>query len=675
MKKKLEVILIIMILFLVTGCTGKSNVIVKDDGTVIENIEINEENIVARIIKLEKWSKYLEKVEKLLKEIYQIFKQKAIVTLDNIVELIKNDNQYHKLRIDLKNNEPVLRKLLGRYYNGLDTVINEISQTIEHYDEFLKNITPNCQIDELLKEKRFDTMLDDAKDLDKLYTDWIGAYRMFSVCFKGGQPTFSDNTFEYNIKLFRQYINKTDQIDPILNINSLTEHFLEYNLKDLYDGLRSCRYGIGISKQFLFTVYSSFYQEIESMYPDLLSIRKLGNLIEDLNDYEVAYCENNLNYLRKRIVETRRLTNPEEGHLFNKYNEIVASSIKGISVYLADLDILNSGLNLSLFDLVIIDDGHLSSSNKYNRLSECKQVIIFGDLQFNTSVANVLMRRIPSSTIFSYKRRYVQMTARFNNVWNFNNQYIYSYENKSYVRKAENFKEFILEIIKRYEANPTYVLNVLVASEHTRREIYTSIVEELAKIYDVDKVLYILTTNIRIIDVLTEGNNYVNDAFVYFDDFKELDPTVIELVFKNFISVKNNIGIYYLNNRLQSENASIEEQIKKVIGKPQMFEKQPEGITSMVINDLTENGLKIDLGYGLFDFVIRQKKPIAVIILGKYSDAINFIVDDYLYYYNEYIKRGFSVKVLYTLDLYHQYDKCLKELLNIAKVGTNNGRN
>ena len=328
-----------------------------------------------------------------------------------------------------------------------------------------------------------------------------------------------------------------------------------------------------------------------------------------------------------------------------------------------------------MFDLVIIDDGHLSSSNKYNRLSECKQVIIFGDLQFNTSVANVLMRRIPSSTIFSYKRRYVQMTARFNNVWNFNNQYIYSYENKSYERKAENLKEFNLEIIKRYEANPTYVLNVLVASEHTRREIYTSIVEELAKIYDVDKVLYILTTNIRIIDVLTEGNNYVNDAFVYFDDFKELDPTVIELVFKNFISVKNNIGIYYLNNRLQSENASIEEQIKKVIGKPQMFEKQPEGITSMVINDLTENGLKIDLGYGLFDFVIRQKKPIAVIILGKYSDAINFIVDDYLYYYNEYIKRGFSVKVLYTLDLYHQYDKCLKELLNIAKVGTNNGRN
>lgn len=44
MKKKLEVILIIMILFLFTGCTGKSNVIVKDDGTVIENIEINEEN-------------------------------------------------------------------------------------------------------------------------------------------------------------------------------------------------------------------------------------------------------------------------------------------------------------------------------------------------------------------------------------------------------------------------------------------------------------------------------------------------------------------------------------------------------------------------------------------------------------------------------------------------------
>ena len=90
MKKRFFAFLIfVMSLVLVTSCDINkkkeklevpTNVAVSEEGLVtwdeVKNadayfVEINEENIVARIIKLEKWSKYLEKVEKIIKMVFE----------------------------------------------------------------------------------------------------------------------------------------------------------------------------------------------------------------------------------------------------------------------------------------------------------------------------------------------------------------------------------------------------------------------------------------------------------------------------------------------------------------------------------------------------------------------------------------------------------------------------
>ena len=634
------------------------------------NIKIEDENVMNKITSLQTWGFYLMKMEKLVSKIYDIFNQKEIVTYTDLSKLIENDKESFTLIEKLNENEEIFTSRLGRYYNGLDTVTNAINQTLDHYDDFLKHLLPNCLVDDLFLEKNYDNLFKEVEEIEKEYINWISAYRTFAVCFKGGQPGFNTNTFEQNIKLFNQFIAKQDQIEPILEINSLTEHFLSYKLKDLHDGIRSCKYGIGVSKQLLHTLFTKYLNEYVELYPEILSMQETGKLIESLNIYEKQFCYQNLVELQKKAKLNKRSLNVENGVDFNEYNKIVENAKKYFSVILADLDIFNSNLDLSVFDLVIIDDAHLSSANKYNRISECKQVVVFGDQSFTTSVSNVLMRRLPAATIFDYKRRYVQMSSCFNNAWNYNNQYIYTYSSKNAIIKVPNFEAFIAMIVKSHLEQPDHVINILVGKEETRRNAYTELIIKLENTYTPLEIGKILNNKIRIINALREGNRYVNDVYVYFNDFKDLYSTEMELVFKNFISVQNSISICYLANRVKSKNDEIEAQINNEIGKPQMFEKQPVGITELLIKDLENQGAKIDLGFGLFDFVIRNNnQPIGVMVIGKENDSIHFIVDDYLYYHNEYLKRGYMVKTVYTLDLYKNYQKVIDDLLDMVKEG------
>lgn len=152
---------------------------------------------------------------------------------------------------------------------------------------------------------------------------------------------------------------------------------------------------------------------------------------------------------------------------------------KTVQVFFSDLDIFNGDLDLDPFDLVIIDDVHLSTSNKYGRLSECRQVIVFGDRLFQTSVSNALMKRLGDMCTISYYRRYVLANSKFNNNWDYTNQYIYSYDNRYNIVMSDTFDDFIKDIFNRFKAHPKHIMNIIVAKEQTRRKVYTSVVNIL----------------------------------------------------------------------------------------------------------------------------------------------------------------------------------------------------
>lgn len=336
---------------------------------------------------------------------------------------------------------------------------------------------------------------------------------------------------------------------------------------------------------------------------------------------------------------------------------------KTVQVFFSDLDIFNGDLDLNPFDLVIIDDVHLSTSNKYGRLSECRQVIVFGDRLFQTSVSNALMKRLGDLCTISYYRRYVLANSKFNNNWDYTNQYIYSYDNRYNIVMSDTFDDFINDIFNRFKAHPKHIINIIVAKEETRRKVYTSVVNILISSFSPEEIINILCYNIRILNALTEGNRYVNDVFMYYDDFKDLETSVKELIFKNFITAHNSVVLYFIKNRIEAENYNTKLSIQRSIGRSVTNYEKNNGIIAIVKDAILKKGIKVEYSFGGFDLVIKKKIPLGIIIIGKENENMNTFIDDYQYYHDEYEKRGWKVKIIYTLDLFLSFDKVINDII------------
>lgn len=626
-------------------------------------------NLLGKIGQLKTWNAYVKKVDKLKKEVRNTFIKDNEVTYEDIQQLIENDKKYFYLHKQLDANAHAYLTSLGKYYTGLDTSTSDVYQTVKHYKDFLKYADESCDVDNLFTNENFTYLYKDNEEVNMVSTQWNRCLKDFSLCFKSGQNELHDTNFELNIKLFRQFVEKQEQIEPILNINDLTESFTKYNLKDLYDGIRSCKYGIGISQKFMYTILSEYFDEIVASRPEILDKSAVKESLEQYIQYEREYCRRNITELVENLKNINQGDTKLSTSDFSNYNMVVNSLIDSKAVFLADLDIFNSEFDLSKFDMVIIDDAHLSTANKYHRIVEAKQVVVFGDVLFQTSVSNALMKRLGKSCTIHFRRRYVQMNSSFHNEWSNRNQYIYSYDNLCNIYALDNFENFTKEILKKYEKKPEHIINIVVASEETRREVYTEIVKKLSKNFNTNEISNILSHNIRILNALTEGNRYVNDVFIYYDDIKSLEQSDQELIFKNFISAHNSVGIYFVKNQYASVNEEMVKAIRKLIGRKAIKGKTTSGITSILIRELKEKGLKIDPGFGMIDFVIRFDKPLAIIILGKSGDRIGESVDDYLFYHHEYEKHNWKIKTIFILDLYKDFDGVVKNIVEMGNKG------
>jgi hypothetical protein len=214
--------------------------------------------------------------------------------------------------------------------------------------------------------------------------------------------------------------------------------------------------------------------------------------------------------------------------------------------------------------------------------------------------------------------------------------------------------------------NPNNVLNVLVGNEESRRDIYISVVTILNMSYSYMDVVEILTYHIRLINVIDEGSKYVNDVFIYYTDFIEYDLPQKNLIFKNFVVVENSVQIYYLHNKNEELNKEIEQDINNTMVKAVVKPKPHSGIVKYFYEDLTSRGIKVKTGFGKFDITIQKssKHPIAIIFEGTFLTNPYSMIDDYHYYYRQYVNRGWDVLVIYVHDLIDNYDNILNEVVN-----------
>ena len=159
----------------------------------------------------------------------------------------------------------------------------------------------------------------------------------------------------------------------------------------------------------------------------------------------------------------------------NQYTQMLDAVPGYKKIFICDLNVFNNLNDLSFFDLVIIDDAHLSTANKYSNLYKANQVVIFGDSSFQSSATNSLMQRNKNFKSVPLHKRYVEMKSEFGNSWQNDNQYIYAPKLKIEKHELASLQEMIEKIVDEYRCYhdklDKHLINII-----TFNDIYDSII-------------------------------------------------------------------------------------------------------------------------------------------------------------------------------------------------------
>ena len=609
--------------------------------------------------------KYLNKLSSKIDELHKLFPYHLVITTRLLLELIDHDDIFLNANKVVLEKEEYYQSLLGNNYKEFDTIISDMGQTLDHFDEFIKRIKDGVELNSVFDNNVLTHLIEDAFELREITSEWFTYLRQFSVCFRGGQSHLQNNNLEKNSKILEKYAHSIHHVKHIFFINSILEKCKLYGLNTLVELIETSDTNINLAESYMYNTLVKVYNLALVKKPYILDFANYENMVEKYEMFEIDYCTRNIKALQK--PEERRNKSRLANVKFDDYNKIVEILFKYVNLFLADINILNSGLNLEPFDLVIIDDGHLSSANKYNRLSEVKQCIVFGDKSFQSSIVNTLMQRMGEACIVPYHNRYIRMSSRFNNSWSIHNRYVYNFDTKITKQMLNSSVHFAITVVEFFEKNQSHIINVVVGSELTRRELYSKIITLLERTYSSSEIIQILCYNIRIINALNEGSRYVNDVMIYYNDFINLEHSQKELVFKNFVVVSNNIYVYYIGTKFDNQNAALLKDINNTIGKTLQNTKKISGISKLMYDKLLEKGVSVKPGFGYFDIIIDGESTVAIMIIGKSNDDDYSLLDEYRYYYREYQKNGWIVEILYTGDLINRFDETIEDLVELSK--------
>lgn len=638
---------------------------------LIYGINIDGDGILEKLTNVDEWVDYLKRVIKCKESLYKIFINNNSVTYKDIVELINMDREHYNLFEKTDSKSMYYFGLLGDAYQGLYTDCNAISILMEHFEAFQNKLENRRHITSLLSTFGFKQMVAEYGELEVLSERVASANRQFSRFFKGGQAHLLDIDLNECVRIIRQYEVKTNQLTSIFEILESLKYFDKLGLYNLVAGIKNSTYKELLAERYIYSTYKIYCEELALKHPVLYNTLGLLEYFEKAMDIELEYCLNNISNLATNVslLDKRNKEKRLVASRFNEYNKLIENEYRNKLVFLANVDIFNSDLMLSNFDTIIIDDCHIASSNKYHRIDEAKQVVLFGDKSFRTSVSNSLLNRINPGTIVHLNRRYYNINDGFKNDWSISNQYIYNFKQKVKIEKMDNIKQLIEVIVHYYNHNnkPDLKINIVVFNTNTRRLIYTELVNKLLENLPTSSVIELLSTKFNIINGNIEDASYADEVFILFDDIKDSESSSQELILRNFSCVTGSVIITYLDSKDEILNKETEALIKNLIAKKEKTMPKTSELTKLIIEKMAEKGIKAKSGFGLFNVVIKSKTAnVGIIVEGSTKLDSYYLLDEYQFYYNEYTKNGWNVFVFFVDDIIKNLDARISEVLSVV---------
>lgn len=605
------------------------------------NININTPQATKKLTMLYHFVQYFNHIYSLNQKYRPFFKKNNLVIFEDYQELLRDVKNHHRLQKAIAVKDSDYQYLFGEYYRGFKTDIITLERIIAYFQLFLQIIYDPKELDEMLIRDTLLKIISKRKTLEKLYENWYSCYRRFNKLFRDSKSYYFENTLLENMEIISGYVNKLNLLPDVFTVIENIVFIRKYGLDKLALGIENGTFFDNLGDRFLATVYEHYQKAIEDKYPILKDFDKV---LTDAKSYcilEKEWFNQNIEYFADKKSNPRdRIKHKLKTISTYSCDRIIDIIGRDYQVYLADVDIFNSNIDLKRFDTIIIDDAHLENSNKYYRLDEnLNQVIIFGDKTFTSSVSNNLMQRIIPSAITPLKYRYQSLNNYFDNQLGTNNIYIPRFDQNAKIKRLANISDLTKEII---EASTSKTINIVFASNKTKFKFYR---ELLNGIDDYEKTKKLLK-NINLINALTHDALNADDVYLLFDDFKTMEADVLDKVLTNHNQASQNFYMVYFEDIIEERNQYLEAQMLKLLKRKIAFLPSYNPVISYLVNEFQQQGLGVEWGVGAIDLIVKGAKPYGFIIIGLDEEDKSFI-DIYQYYYQEFLKHGWKIEFIY----------------------------
>lgn len=647
------------------------------------HIRINGEHFISYVDNIKSTLPYIKSVIETRNIINKVYKTSNNITVFDLLVLREVDNEYLRCLNTIECNRGYYSSLFGDAFKDFDTNVSIIGQTINHFDAFMKRLTSKTLVLNIVTSCESRTHIDEFFQYSalfvKLYNDWYNALRGFSTCFFGGKMNIQNKSFKEVQEILHEHITRLDQVELVANIEYDLDEFYDYSLKALPKGIQSGEYSFGIAEKYL---YSTLYKYFNDMQRDgfvEFDLDGFVSLVDSFKESEQQYCNSNQTKLLKKL-ESTYLNKRKKTYLYDFKDQEYYHRI-----FIADVDRLNNLEYYNNFDLLIVDDGQLSSANKYTKINNFEHVIVFGNRAFQSSITNSLLHRVSEYSLVPLNKRYLNLSFSFENIWQSNNQFIYNPNLLINIDKERTIESFAYTIYQKYLRNQDRTICVIVSKKTSRRLLYTYFVQELSKNHSQDEVLNIIKHNLIITSVhetsgMVRGDTYkstglkINEnvrncdfVYLWYPDIENVDKLNKSLIIKNYLVASREVNICYAGLYSDKPAKKQYDEIIELISNTTSRDIIIKDMTSFVYQSLQSKGIKVDYGFGFLDLIaISNDIKLGIVIFGRRMDVRFSIVDDYLFYVDEYKKRGWNILLFRMEEFFTSYDECIEKIVETA---------
>ena len=617
--------------------------LISDANNIVEKSN-NIKSIIKYIKNLFKWQ---EKMRRLLKT------KKDIILIDSYLELSDNQDRLSELNNKINNNNEY-KFLYEKLFDGENTNIEALELLLNDFDLYINIFKkPDCLVKSFnaIYNNNVATHLDNAQ----FYIDQIDyLFKQYVKIFKTNINKFYYDDFDKIIDYFKTLLDSEEELRTYLAIADEMKVLLKYKLYNLNNYILYHNHEL-YADRFKYSYFNYLYKEYINNHPDFLNREEHERLLNDVLYEEADLIKDNAEVIK---LSNKLFRTGKAKHL--DYNSYILKNKNSRLLFLSDTIIANAFLNIDFFDLVIIDDAHMLHANAYHKVVNCKQVIISGNEQMQTSVGNNLISRMRPNNIIKLKYRYaktpLKLLTQFKDLDG--RFYAQSSMNHGISIYNDNYNHIIMEKIHN---NPNCKINFFTTSLHKIHNIIQNVGNVLYdKDYSMNDIAYFFENNLNVCD-LSVGN------------FIQADYNIIDL--DSYYNINDNFTtVNYISNLLccgkeviildskgylhNNELGTFVDKLKKLqnydLPAPVLQERT---IIEKISNSLLKYRIKTVGVFKPLHLVVEYDNKYYGILLLENPNNTEFTL---LNEYREFKSNEFPIIVRWLTDLVYDYDEIIK---------------